>query len=56
MEYFLAAFFYCAGLCAAQMAMANLTHRNRLVYALVLLLWPVLIFGSVILATLDSDS
>ena len=55
MEYFLAAFFYCAGLCAAQMAMSDLTHANRLVHALVLLLWPVPIMGSVILVMLDKD-
>jgi len=55
MEYLLAALFYCAGMCAAQMAMSNLTHANRWVYALVLLLWPVPILGSVILATLDTD-
>ena len=55
MEYFLAAFFYCAGLCAAQMAMSDLTHRNKLVYGALLLLWPVPILGSVILAVLDPD-
>jgi hypothetical protein len=55
MDYALAAFFYCAGLCATQMAMADLTHPNRLVHAALLLLWPVPILGTVILVALDKD-
>jgi hypothetical protein len=55
MEYILAAFFYCAGLCATQMAMSHLTHPNRFVYAAVLILWPVPILGSVVLAALDPE-
>jgi hypothetical protein len=55
MEYLLAAFFYCAGLCATQMLLSDFTHRNKLVYGALLLLWPVPILGSVILATLEKD-
>jgi hypothetical protein len=55
MEYILAAFFYCAGLCATQMAMSQLAHPNRFVHAAVLILWPVPILVSVFLAALDLD-
>lgn len=55
MDLILAAFFYCAGLCATQMLLSDFTHRNKLVYGALLLLWPVAILGSVILAVLDPD-
>lgn len=55
MEYILAAFFYCAGLCATQMLLSDFTHRNKLVYGALLLLWPMPIMGSVILVLLDKD-
>ena len=55
MEYLLTALFYCAGLCATQMLLSEYTHRNKLVYGILLLLWPVPILGSVILATLEKD-
>jgi len=55
MEYLLAAFFYCAGLCATQMLLSDFTHRNKLVYGALLLLWPVPILGSVVLAAFDGE-
>ena len=54
MEY-LAAFLYCAGLCATQLVLADFRNGNRVVYALVLLFWPVPILSSLILAALEKD-